>query len=235
MKVLDKVKYENGAFGVIIGEHEDAKYFHVSDSSNGFVLKWRKDSIIQSYSLNAISKRISYLLRHDPEGLKMDKKGYVYIQDLLDKLNSGLTMSQPTTIVDLRVLVKLNSKKRFNIDSDTGTKIRASQGHTIEGLELDLTEVTDGTTIIYHGTSKENYDLIKKSGGILPMSRQYVHMSADIPTATSVGLRKAQNKGDLIILATRVSDINTTGHKVYLSENGVFQVEFVDDKILKII
>ena len=41
---------------------------------------------------------------------------------------------------------------------------------------------------LYHGTARRFIESIKKNG-LLPMSRQYVHLSADIDTAKKVGLR----------------------------------------------
>jgi RNA:NAD 2'-phosphotransferase (TPT1/KptA family) len=34
-----------------------------------------------------VSKYLSYLLRHDPENLKMDKFGFVDLDELLEKFN----------------------------------------------------------------------------------------------------------------------------------------------------
>lgn len=42
---------------------------------------------------------------------------------------------------------------------------------------------------LYHGTARRFIESIKKNG-LLPMSRQYVHLSADIDTAKKVGLRR---------------------------------------------
>ena len=58
-------------------------------------------------------------------------------------------------------------------------------------------EPTTPPTLLYHGTARRNLDNILQQG-ILPMSRQYVHMSEDVETATKVGRRKAQ---DIVILA----------------------------------
>ena len=42
---------------------------------------------------------------------------------------------------------------------------------------------------LYHGTARRFIESIEKNG-LLPMSRQYVHLSADIDTAKKVGLRR---------------------------------------------
>ena len=42
---------------------------------------------------------------------------------------------------------------------------------------------------LYHGTARRFIESIKKNG-LLPMSRQYVHLSADIDTAKKAGIRR---------------------------------------------
>jgi len=52
-----------------------------------------------------IRKKISYLLRHNHEDLKMDKSGYVYTEALLKKI--GISQDELDHIVDT------NNKKRY--------------------------------------------------------------------------------------------------------------------------
>jgi len=72
-----------------------------------------------------VSKYVSYLLRHNPEDLEMDKKGFVELDDLISKARRRF----PT--MDKKLLMKIaekNERKRFEI---VGNKIRALYGHTI--------------------------------------------------------------------------------------------------------
>ncbi len=46
--------------------------------------------------------------------------------------------------------------------------------------------------ILFHGTARRFLVEIKKTG-LLPMSRQYVHLSVDIDTAMRVGKRQDSN------------------------------------------
>ena len=57
-----------------------------------------------------IGKRITYLLRHNPEDLKIDKNGYVEVISLLDKVN--ITQAELDHIVDK------NNKKRLAYNDD---------------------------------------------------------------------------------------------------------------------
>ena len=70
------------------------------------------------------SKRLSYVLRHRPDsvGLSLDDAGWVEVDALLAAL--GLSRDE------LDRVVATNDKRRFAFDA-TGTRIRASQGHSV--------------------------------------------------------------------------------------------------------
>ena len=60
------------------------------------------------------------------------------------------------------------------------------------------------------------------------MNRQYVHLSADEETATSVGMRY----GNPVILEVDARSMYRAGFKFYRSENGVWLVDAVPWKYL---
>jgi RNA:NAD 2'-phosphotransferase (TPT1/KptA family) len=76
-----------------------------------------------------ISKKLSYLLRHNPDafGLKLDGQGWCKVDDLLKAFKANGT---PLSRELLEEVVATNDKKRFAFN-EAGTKIRASQGHSI--------------------------------------------------------------------------------------------------------
>ena len=79
------------------------------------------------------SKFLSLILRHEPErvGLELDRAGWASVSELLEAVNRhGVAL----TLDQLRHIVAISDKKRFAF-SDDGTRIRASQGHS---LEVDL-------------------------------------------------------------------------------------------------
>lgn len=84
------------------------------------------------------SKYIAYLLRHNPsdKNLTMDNKGFVLVEELLNSLNLSME--------ELIEIVETDNKKRYEFNSDK-SKIRAVQGHSIKGLDLDLNETTPQT------------------------------------------------------------------------------------------
>src|SRR5271170_7453915 len=75
------------------------------------------------------SRKLSKVLRHDPGsvGLVLDKAGWCDVFKLLN----AMRMTQE----ELDFVVDNNNKKRFEYSPDK-TKIRASQGHSVE-VELD--------------------------------------------------------------------------------------------------
>jgi len=169
------------------------------------------------------SRKISYLLRHNPEDLRMDKEGWVMVDDLLDKL--GLTKSE------LDYIVENNDKKRFGYSKD-GLKIRASQGHS-EKLKLDIkfNEVQFPHTY-YHGTVFLNLASIEKHG-LKPQSRSHVHLSKDIETAKKVAERHLRRGDTYLILEVDGNQMKRDGYKIYESDNGVILVDEVPPKYIK--
>jgi len=169
-----------------------------------------------------IGKKISYLLRHNPEDLVMDKNGYVETLSLLKKV--GITQAELDHIVDT------NDKKRLAYNEDK-SKIRASQGHSIK-VDVEL-KATRPPRVLYHGTSPDNYEKIIHSKGLDKMNRLHVHLTDSLDVATSVGKRYSKYKKP-IILEIDSAAMNTDGYKFYLSANGVWLTDNVPLKYIKI-
>jgi putative RNA 2'-phosphotransferase len=167
-----------------------------------------------------IGKKLSYLLRHNPEGLVMDKNGYVSVSSLLIKV--GITQAELDHIVDT------NDKKRLAYNDDK-SKIRASQGHSIS-VDVELKAARPPRTL-YHGTNPENWDNIMKSG-LCKMRRLHVHLTDDEDVAYKVGKRYSKYKEPLILEIDSAA-MYTDGYKFYLSENGVWLTDNVPSKYIK--
>ena len=166
-----------------------------------------------------VGKKITYLLRHNPEDLVMDKNGYVSVSSLLNKVH--------ITQQELDYIVDTNDKKRlaYNVDK---TLIRASQGHSIE-VDVQL-RATRPPRSLYHGTSAESYEKIKKTG-LSKMNRLHVHLTDNKETAYKVGKRYSKDKQP-IILEIDSAAMYTDGYKFYLSENGVWLTDNVPVKYI---
>ena len=164
------------------------------------------------------SKYLSYLLRHNPlaANLHMNDQGFVLIDELIANTN--------VTREELEEIVREDNKQRYSI---VGNMIRANQGHSIK-VKIDFKPYTS-TKHLYHGTSKEALNLIQSSGAILPMSRQFVHLSKDKETANKVGKRHSHNDMPVIIVIDTKKMLED-GVQLFESENGVVLAEMVDIK-----
>ncbi len=82
-----------------------------------------------------ISKTLSFHLRHRPDalGMTLGPGGWVAVDDLLAALARH---GKPVTRAELDDVVAWNPKQRFAFD-EPGTRIRASQGHSV-AVDLEL-------------------------------------------------------------------------------------------------
>ena len=172
---------------------------------------------------NADSKFLAYLLRHEPEkaGLTLDREGWCSIDQLLQ--NTDFTLDR------LKEIVAEDSKGRYSFNADE-TKIRANQGHSTEKVRLTFQKAVP-PTVLYHGTVDSTLALIQKQG-LKPMSRHHVHLSADLSTAKTVGGRR---KGGLTVLSVDTAAMLADGIQFYISDNGVWLVDAVPPKYLKVL
>lgn len=172
-------------------------------------------------SKNKLSVFISLILRHKPEeiGITLDEHGWANVDELIAGINAS---GRHIDMDILKEIVATDEKKRYSFNEDM-TLIRANQGHSIP-VDVELKEATP-PDILWHGTAERFIDSIKRDG-IKPMSRLYVHLSADVETATRVGIRH----GDCMVLLINSEQMHRDGIKFYLSENGVWLTKYVDWK-----
>jgi putative RNA 2'-phosphotransferase len=164
------------------------------------------------------SKFLSLVLRHQPDviGLTLDANGWAEVEDLIRLANqSGRKLSREI----LEVVVANNDKKRFAFSED-GTRIRASQGHSVD-VDLSLPPQVP-PEYLFHGTASRFLDSIRIEG-LHSASRQHVHLSQDINTAIKVG----QRHGQPVILTVRAQQMAAAGHLFYQSANGVWLTDRV--------
>lgn len=134
----------------------------------------------------ALSKTLSFYLRHKPEELyknkvvKLEDDGYLEISLLLEsevfQHSFKNKYNKKITIQDIQKVVESNEKKRFEISEDN-KKIRCVQGHNKE-IKLDddkyLEEVKEPYETLIHGTNKKAYETIKVKG-LSVMNRRHIH------------------------------------------------------------
>src|ERR1051325_4706374 len=132
-------------------------------------------------SMVTISKFLAKHLRHAPEalGLTLQPGGWVSVDDLLAACAQA---SFAITYDELIECVETNDKQRFSFD-DTGDRIRANQGHSVE-VDLQLQE-QEPPAVLYHGTV-ERFLASIMTDGLNKGKRHHVHLSKDVETARKV-------------------------------------------------
>jgi putative RNA 2'-phosphotransferase len=167
--------------------------------------------------MNSISKRLSYILRHNPKRFKinLDKEGWADIDDVLNGLHYFKDLIDLEK-EDLFYLVYGQKKKRFEIYEN---RIKANYGHTISIKKTDPAIPPD---ILYHGTAKIYLESILREG-LLRMRRQYVHLSVDLDTAIETGKRRDKTPAVIQINSKKAYQDGVVFYKgsdkVWLSDN----------------
>jgi putative RNA 2'-phosphotransferase len=179
-----------------------------------------------SIDYRRLSKTVAHALRHAPEqyGLTLDDAGWVAVEDLLAALRSRRRAWRDLTEQDLSTMIERSTKRRYEL---CDSKIRAYYGHSVpERIQKNPAVPPD---VLYHGTAPETVEAIMKDG-LMPMSRQYVHLSTDVQTAHQVGGRKA---GSPVILEIRAVDAHRAGVAFYLGNDDVWLSEQIPPQFIK--
>lgn len=168
------------------------------------------------------SKAMCFILRHGAEKMKIQisKTGYVKCETIVAELQKrwpSFTQS------DLLAIVKEDEKGRYNIDRGS---IRTNQGHSMESIKIPFRKAIP-PVLLYHGTDEVGYNAIKKSG-IKKMKRHHVHLTDDLETASSVGIRH----GSEVIITVDTRPMVKDNVEFFQSDNGVWLTDFVDAKYL---
>jgi putative RNA 2'-phosphotransferase len=158
-----------------------------------------------------LSKRLSYVLRHAPSsaGLTLDDAGWADVDDLLAALR--------LTREELEHVVAANDERRFAFD-ETGTRIRASQGHSV-AVDLGYA-VQQPPPVLFHGTV-ERYLPAILAEGLRPGRRHAIHLSPDAETARRVGARR----GRPVVIRVDAGGLAAAGARFTRSANGVWLVD----------
>jgi len=176
---------------------------------------------------SAIVKRSKWLskhLRHAPEkiGLVLEEGGWVEVEKLLEAARlAHFHLSRE----EVDEVVANNDKQRFSFD-ESGAKIRANQGHSVE-VDLQLTPQIP-PSVLYHGTGAQNREIILQNG-LQKLRRHHVHLSEDTQTATCVGARH----GKPIVFEINAAQMHEDGAEFFCSDNGVWLIESVAPRYLQ--
>jgi len=169
-----------------------------------------------------VSKYLSYLLRHNPEDLTMDDRGFVECNKVLAKVKRQFPNVEKSLLMKI---VSESERKRFEV---VGNKIRALYGHTI-AVQVDLRE-NRVVSALYHGTTPQAAEKIMEEG-LRPMRRRWVHLSPTKEIAQEVGKRRTENP---VILEIDASEARKVGIKFFQATDKVYVCEHVPVKYIKI-
>ena len=176
-----------------------------------------------------MSRFLSLVLRHNPAaaGIAIERDGgWTDVNTLIENINARTKFRIDRPL--LETIVATDSKGRYSFNSE-GTKIRANQGHSID-VVIKMEHRTP-PEYLYHGTAMKFYGSIMAKG-LLPGSRQFVHLSQDYETAVKVGYRHSRPQQPIVlkVLAGRMAE---DGFDFMISDNGVWQIEHVPPQYLE--
>ncbi|EAE1292738.1 TPA: RNA 2'-phosphotransferase [Listeria monocytogenes] len=176
--------------------------------------------------IDGLSKEVSYALRHAPweYELEIDDQGWVSVAQLLSALNEDYKWENLKE-EDLQRMVDDSEKRRHEISDG---RIRAFYGHSIP-MKIVKEEALP-PKFLYHGTAYDFLSEIEKKG-LVPMSRQYIHLSEDIETANLVGKRKDKNP---IILVINTENARAKGIKFYLGNEKVWLADSIPSEFVEV-
>ena len=178
-------------------------------------------------NLKELSKEISYALRHAPweYELELDEEGFVPIEQLLHALNENKDYDRPVTKEDLEEIIRTSDKKRHEI---VGDRIRALYGHSVP--QTIKKEIGTPPDILYHGTTTDVLQKIKESG-LLPMKRQYVHLSTNQEIARQVAGRRHRKT---VILAVDPPESKCNGSTFFIGNDKVWLADRIPPQCISI-
>ncbi|RAU98877.1 RNA 2'-phosphotransferase [Paenibacillus sp. YN15] len=165
-----------------------------------------------------LSKWMTKALRHTPGefGLTLDPEdGSCPADSLLAAITSHSRWSW-VTLEHIRQVVRNSDKQRFEWK---GERIRARYGHSHDHISY-TPEIPPA--VLYHGTNQKALPSILKEG-LLPMGRQYVHLSEGTHFATMAGSRR----GELVILRVDTAHARESGATFYYAGNEVWLADRV--------
>lgn len=183
-------------------------------------------------AIKRLSKYISYLLRHDPNGLNMDSEGWVSVDELLEHLNRNREEYNEVGLKDIEFIVNEDEKRRYSMRREYGVWfIRANYGHSIEFVDINY-KGTKPPKVLYHGTSPDVLEAILAEG-LKPMERKHVHLTRNTGTAYKTGRRHSHKKNP-VILEVNAEKMYEDGMKFYKLEQGLWLTKEVPPKYIKV-
>jgi putative RNA 2'-phosphotransferase len=174
-----------------------------------------------------LSRLVSHALRHEPwvYELELDPEGWVPVEELLGAVRDVDPKWQHVNRDDLIRMVSSSEKRRHEIDDD---RIRALYGHSVPGRIVKVE--AEPPAELFHGTSPQAWEAIQ-TGGLVPMGRQYVHLSTDLATAMQVGKRKASAP---VLLGIHAQEASRQGVRFWHGNEMVWLADAVPARFISV-
>lgn len=165
--------------------------------------------------LTDLSHVVSHALRHEPwvYELEIDDEGWAEASTLLKALREGSPGWPYVTEEDLKEMIRVSSSPRHELANG---RIRALYGHSLVGKLIKRRAMPP--IKLFHGTSHAA-ELRIRQEGLLPMHRQFVHLSTDRETALAVGRRKSREP---IVLSVEARRAHKSGTAFYIGNEKVW-------------
>jgi len=175
------------------------------------------ETLLSAERRERLSKFVSGTLRRFPDdaGPTPGEREWVAWDALVDAVADRYSWADEGA---LAAVVTADPKGRFERD---GGRVRATYGHSID-VDLEPTEAPVPDRL-YHGTPRRNAGAIRE-GGLGPMGRQAVHLSADPATARQVGRRHGD---DPVVFAVDAAGLLADGYRVTGPGRATYTVERV--------
>lgn len=176
--------------------------------------------------LTALSRATSHALRHEPwlYELELDEFGWTPLDALMAALQRERNEWSSLTADDMQRMIAVSSKQRHEIQEG---KIRAFYGHSVPDKLKKIPAVPPD--MLFHGTDPTVLPQIQATG-LLPMSRQYVHLSNDEDMAWEVGRRKTRTPVILRVLSKKAAARNIP---FYEGNDKVWLADFVPPEFIR--
>jgi putative RNA 2'-phosphotransferase len=132
-----------------------------------------------------ISKLLALILRHRPDrfDIVLDPEGYASLKDVLVALRAHFPDATEEDVVAVVETIEPD-KRRYTLSDG---EIRANYGHSLTSRIAH--EQGTPPAVPWHGTTNPAVPNIVERG-LLPMKRQYVHLTVDSVLAERVGARR---------------------------------------------
>jgi len=172
-----------------------------------------------------LSRVVSHALRHEPwlYELELDEDGWTDVGQLLTALQREQPEWSELTEAHLAEMILASPKRRHEL---VDGRIRALYGHSLPG-KLRRT-MSPPPAQLFHGTASTSKSNIRQCG-LLPMGRQYVHLSSDQDTAIAVGRRKSLES---VVLLVRAADAWQAGISFYVGNEKVWLADWVPPEFI---